>query len=335
MNYEELADVVNKFYANHELVKIKLQELTKKYNNRTKAKELMSIRIEFKHTHMSGKEQLDMILKKAYLFDFQVVSKEKVHLDEITELNKLICLLDNQIIKLSNLDITNPVIDRKKHERQILQSQYDNLINLQPKDDHLNLNGVALKILKMLEKDDDESRRIHNVIKFKVCGTTAADDLKIRRANLKYLSGATRATEEEKIDQMESNMKSRDRGGMRSSQSTNQFSVGYLPPHLRPKKHNGAVSTEDIASLQSDTESYPVLSLQIESKKVSTWGLKKSFVDLLKANMSEEVVPEMIQTLSLSSTIEVVNDSPNTNEPKKQNKQTIKPVEVDDWTIND
>lgn len=327
MNYEELAEVVNKFYTNHELVKTKLQELTKKRNNHAKAKELMSIRIEFKHTHMSGKEQLDIMLKKAYLFDFQIVSKEKVHLDEITELNKLICLLDNQIIKLSNVDETNPVIEKKRNERHILQTQYDKLINLQPKDDQVNLNGVAMKILKMLEKDDDESRRIHNIIKFRVCGTTVADDLAIRRENLKYLSGETRADEEKKIEQIENNIKSRERGGMRSSHSTNQFSVGYVLPHLRPKKHNGASSTEDITAIKSEREEYPALCSMAESTKPLMWGTKKSFADLLKADTKEEVVLETKPTLS--STIEVVNDSQHVSESKQ-----IKTVEVDDWTID-
>lgn len=337
-NYHELAEVVNKFYTNDELVRMKLQELTKKHNNRAKAKELMNIRIEFKHTHMSGKEQLDNILKKAYLFEFKIISKEKVHLNEIIELNKLICLLDNKIIKLSNEDITNPIIEKKKNERKILQSEYDNLIDLQPKDDHLNLNSIAMKILKILEKDDEESRKIHNVIKFKVCGTTVADDLAIRRANLKYLSGDTRNDEEKKIEQIENNIKSRDRGNMRSSYSTNKFSVGYVLPHLRPKKHNGAFSTEDLTEIKSDVEEYPVLCSSTKSQNTSTWGLKKSFVDLLKNNITEEVVLEIVseipQTLSFSSTIEIVKDSVCENDTK-QNKQKIKTIEVEDWTIND
>lgn len=359
MNYDELAEVVNKFYNNTKLTNVKLQDLTKKRSNNARAKELMSIRVEFKHVHMSGKENLDIMLKKAYLYDFPTVSKEQLHMEEITDLNKSICFLDTQITKLSVIDVSNPAIDKKRQEQKILQTQYDKLIEMQPKDDNINLNGIAMKILKILEKDDEESRKIHNVIKFKVCGTTTADDMAIRKNNLKYLTGETRAEEEKKIEQIESNINSRSRG-IRSYHSTVQLSSGYVMPHLRPKHQNGALSTNDISKIaekmeneneeypdlkttynlkKSKSEIYPALSTQKEQKTtelVGVWGAKKSIASVIKENTHVETkINEHEKVFQiLSTTIEVVHDSVEKNKPQKDvEKENSKNMEVDDWLI--
>lgn len=369
MNYEELANVVNTFYNNSKLASVKLETLSKEKNNRKRAKELTSIRIEFKHVHMSGKENLDIMLKKAYLFDFQIVTKEQTQIAEITELNKLISLLDTQITKLSGLNDLNPEIEKKKKQRDILQKQYEKVLDSQPKEENINLNGTAMKILKMLEKDNDESRKIHNIIKFRVCGTTALDDVNIRRENLKYLTGTAREEEEKKIDQIEANIKNREQlrnnKGIRSSRSTSQlgYGSGYVLPHLRQKE--GSLSMTNISHISENVvtnqeEDYPELSLNQSKSSISVtsidseyttnvlntpkekknslsgWGSKKSFVDLIKETLPDEIKNtvkstnnlENVQTLS--STIEIIND---TKESHKTHSNEQQNIEIDDWTI--
>jgi hypothetical protein len=120
---------------------------------------------------------------------------------------------------------------------------------------------------------------------------------------------------------------------MRSSHSTAQLSTGYVPPHLRPKKNNGAVSTEDITNmtkLETHKEEFPTLCQPTEPKKaLSGWG-KKSFADLLKTEQQSSEEKKSTEYVVLSSTIEVVHDEPIVNEIKKQ----IVVVEVDDWTTD-
>lgn len=362
MNHDDLAEVVNKFYSDHELVKTKLQELSKKRQNYAKARELMNIRIEFKYIHMSGKETLDVMLKKAYLFNFKTVSKEQIYVNEINELNELINLLNTQIIKVTANREPQSVIDKKTTERNILQKQYDKLIELQPEEEDINFNGVAIKILKILEKGDDESRRLHNIIKYKVCGTTTQDDLNIRRENLKYLAGETRAEEEKKIDQIESNIKSREKGNRNSKDirsyrvGMNKSSFGYVPPHLRQNevsveesvendfnKSKSAINLSDYAGKCEEldqhfptirnVQSMPSLSGEKSNvtNKLGGWG-NRSFADLLKSETKETVEEcKNPECETISSTIEVINET----KPTKNTKQLTKVVEIDDWGIEE
>ena len=324
MNYEDLASIVNIFYSNNELITLQYHELAKKKENQKKAKELLNIRIDFKHVHMSGKEHLDVVLKKAYLYDFPVISKEKQHNKDLTELNSLICILESQITKLMIKNEFDPLIEKKRGEQKILQSRYDILVEVEPVDDNINFNGTAMKILKMLEKNDDESRKIHNIIKFKVCGTTVVDDIAIRKANLKYLTGEALNDEQQKIEKIESSVKSRNRNNMKLSRSTSHLSTGYILPHLR-SKNNNSLSNDDITKVEFNMKNDDFPSIGMKEIKASiTWG-KKSFADLLKENTETENEEKKEE---LSNTIEVIVDNIVTNET-----QHMELTDIEEWNI--
>lgn len=339
MDYNGLAEIVLKFYSNSELVETKLRDLIKKKTNAKKTREIMAIRIEFKHVHMSGKEHLDEMLKKAYLFEFQIVSKELAHLTEMEKIKSLISAIDSQIQKLNSTENAT-LIEKKTQEKNVLRMHYDELAMSIPQDDKINYNGVAMKILKILERDDDESRKLHRTIKMKVCGTNTFDDLAIRKENLKYLCGDSKKDEKEKIEQMEMNIKSKGRtgGNMKTSYSTNQLTSGYVLPHMRLHKNNGASSTNDFNEFQNDIEvnlnseeEYPTLGLKSEQKKTITISSGKSFADLVRENYEEsEPRKEELKESILSADIEVVQSSQTTSVAETQSVS----VDVDDWMID-
>jgi hypothetical protein len=350
MNFDQLADFVSKIYLDKNLSKVTLQDLMKQRKNNGKMREIIKIRIDFRYTHMSGKEQLDNMLKRAYLFDFPVVSKEKQHVVEINDLQQIIELVEGQLNNLYLSD--NPdedTIDRKRNEKTLLQQKLNDIIALEPKDDEINLNGVAIKILRMLEKGDDDSRRLHNVVKYRVCGTTSADDMAIRKDMIKYLAGSTKEDEENKIAKIDKSIKQRessnrygggDRGGGRGGGSSGR---GYVPPHLRPRDdiqiQSDAHHVEQIIPCVKSEGDFPTLA-QAPLVLVGVWG-KKSFADLLKsdtstATLESETSEPTIKIVAekkaekLSSTIEVVCDKSNNFE-----QIILKTMDIEDWTNDD
>jgi hypothetical protein len=345
MNFDQLADAVNKIYLDRNLSKVTFKDLQKQRKNNGKVKELYKIRIDFRYIHMSGKEQLDNMMKKAYLFDFPVVSKEKQHIVEITDLQQIIELIEGQLNNLYLNDIPDEnEIDKKKNEKLLLQKKLDDIIALEPKDDDINLNGIAMKILKMLEKCDDNSRRLHNVIKYRVCGTTASDDMAIRKDMTKYLAGSTKKEEESKIAKIDKSIKERESSNRYGSQSGRN---GYVPPHLRSRDDIKIQSDthhhveQSIPSAKSEGD-FPVFVQQISTIVTGAWG-KKSFADLLKDDVAEQILHESIESIESidpiieekkvaiwSSTIEVVCDKSNNFE-----QIIIKTTEVEDWTNDD
>ena len=71
MGNEELCEVVEKFYSISDIVNMSLNDHMKRTKNKNKIKDIVYLRINRKYGFMSGKEQLDNVLKKAYLYDFE------------------------------------------------------------------------------------------------------------------------------------------------------------------------------------------------------------------------------------------------------------------------
>lgn len=334
MGNEELCEVVEKFYSISDIVNMSLNDHMKRTKNKNKIKDIVYLRINRKYGFMSGKEQLDNVLKKAYLYDFEKKEKEEKkknksesQMKELNDVLEIINLKINELMKEETID--EDAVNKKKQEKEILEKKLEETKDLKPDTKHINYNNCAFKILKILEKDDYTARKLHLEIKSKICKTTDSDDFRMKKEMEKYLSPVEREErnkyEKQRNEKYEKNRKPR--------------SSGYVPPHLRQTSNNNNVFTKT-ADVSVTEENFPSLSNNSTNvKNIGVWGTKNISKILEENNEDNDENNEVSQIEIENTNIDTNDIKSDTNSNRSRTSsvhEQIKEKSVsDDWLADD
>lgn len=182
--YDVIVSTIFAFYKNTNLLNYRLplamapikrgkggREIGKGPNASDKSKQfdvndsIRALRIDNVFSYIPDKEPLELMLKKAVNFKFMGIKKPK---DDCTELKDVTELLRKQI----SLSINENEIKKKQEELKLLEDKILEISNDENDQQSESENTTALKALKILAKNDNNSKILYLAIREKLLPNT-------------------------------------------------------------------------------------------------------------------------------------------------------------------